>query len=85
MVTKERAQDIARELEAFRLSAERFSESKPNLIDKYDRRWVAIHEGEVVADAASVGELIEELERRQMPLSQTMIRYLSKEPRRFIL
>ncbi len=85
MPTVAEARKIAEELEAFRRSAVRFSESKPNLIEKYHDRWVAVFGGEVIADAASIGELIETLKKQGKPLTQIMIRHMTKEPRRFIL
>lgn len=84
-MTKQEALDIAEEISAFRRSADCFSEEKPNLIEKFADQWVAILDGKVVANAQTIGDLIDALERNQQSPHRAMIRYLSSERRKFIL
>lgn len=85
MMTTKEAQEIAKDLRAFRRSVDMFSENKPNLIEKFPNRWVGVLDGKVVGDAPTIGELIATLEGKGRSPRLAMVRFLSPERRKFIL
>ena len=69
------------ELQEFRKSAEVFSSNRPRLIDKYAKRWVAVLDGEVKADAESFQALLKKADAAGLPRSRIMVRYIDRELR----
>ncbi|MEX2226222.1 MAG: hypothetical protein WEB52_07230 [Dehalococcoidia bacterium] len=76
---------LEKELEAFRESARVLSSKQRHLIARYPKRWVAIYEGDVAADAATLHELMAEIEDRGLPRGHMIVRYIDKNPRKMIL
>ena len=85
MPTTINPKELARQIESFQKTAERFSEEKPNLIEKYPERWVAVYEGEVIADAETMGELLDKVDKIGKPRSEILMRFLTRKPRTMIL
>ena len=76
---------IARGLRAFSKSAEMLSNDRPRLISEYALQWVGVYRGEVSANADDLPSLMEELERRSIPLGDTIVRFIEKNQRTLIL
>ena len=79
------AEDIARGLREFSKSAKMLSNDRLRLIDEHALRWIGVHRGKVSAKADDLPSLIEELERRGIPLGDTIIRFIEKNQRTLIL
>jgi hypothetical protein len=75
------ARKIARGLREFSESAQIFSSDVHRLIDS----WVAVRKGGVLAVADSLEELTEQIEHKHIPTSQTLIRFIDREPKTPIL
>ena len=78
-------EDIARGLREFSKSAEMLSNDRPRLIDEHPLQWVGVYRGEVSAKADDLPSLIEELERRGIPLGDALVRFIEKNQRTLIL
>lgn len=78
-------EDIARELREFSKSAELLSNDRPRLIDEHHLQWVGVYRGEVSAKADDLPSLMEELERQDIPLGDTIVRFIEKNQRTLIL
>ena len=78
-------QDIARKLREFSKSAEMLSNDRPRLIDEHPMQWIGVYRGEVSAKASDLPSLMEELERRRVPLGDTVVRFIEKNQRTLIL
>ncbi len=77
-------QQIARELAAFKVSAQVFSSGRPRLIDEHPEEWVAVSNSDVIA-AASLEDLFSKLEQDGIPREHAVIRYIDRNQRAFIL
>ena len=78
-------EDIARGLREFSKSAEMFSYDRPRLIDEHSLQWIGVYRGEVSAKAEDLPSLMEDLERRGIPLGDTIVRFIEKNQRTLIL
>ena len=71
------------ELQEFREDAKVLS--TPGLIDKYPKRWIAIYEGEVRAEARSINEVLNSADKQGLPRESVIIQYVDRTPRTMIL
>ena len=76
---------IARGLRGFSRSAEMLSNDRLRLIDEHPLQWIGVYQGEVSAQADDLPSLKEELERRGVPLGDTIVRFIEKDQRTLIL
>ena len=76
---------IARGLREFSKSAEMLSNDRPRLINEHPLQWIGVYRGEVSAKADDLSSLVEELERRGIPLGDTIVRFIDKNQRTLIL
>ena len=77
--------DIARGLREFSKSAEMLSNDRPRLVNEHPLQWVGVYRGEVSAKADDLPSLMKELERRGIPLGDTIVRFIEKNQRTLIL
>jgi len=54
------------------------SERRDELLKDYDERWIAVYESKIVAHGKDYNNVLSQLERRNLPVGQIPIRYLSK-------
>lgn len=73
------------ELQAFRKDTDLLSSEKGRLITKYSKRWIAIYDGEVRADAQNLNEILDEVDVLQLPRNSVVIRYIDRNVKRMIL
>ncbi|MGB6895003.1 MAG: DUF5678 domain-containing protein [Dehalococcoidia bacterium] len=52
---------------------------------KYPNRWVAVYEGELVAVADTVERLLEDIERKGLPVRKAVIDFIAEKRANFIL
>ncbi len=76
---------IDADLQKFRQDTQLLSESKANLLKRYPKRWVAIFDGKVQADAATESLVLEAITKLQIPRDRVVIRFIDKDVRRMIL
>ena len=73
------------ELREFSRNAKVLSSRKTHLIGKYAKRWIAIYDCQVKADASSLNQLLAKVDELQVPRDRVVIRYVDKNMRRMIL
>ena len=78
-------EEVARGLREFLKSAETLSKDRSRLINERQFPWVGVYRGEVSARAHDLPSLMEELERRGIPLGDTIVRFIEKNQRTLIL
>jgi len=61
-----------------------FEENRETLVDKYDGKFIAIHERTVVDFDKDVGKLMERVEKKYSP-DRVSVEYVSKEKLQLIL
>lgn len=76
---------VVQELHDFRKTAEVFSSRRANLIAKYAKRWIAVHEGEVVAHGRSLDDVLTKVDRSGIERKRVLIRYVDRTLRKLIL
>lgn len=79
------SEDIARGLREFSKSAAMLANDRPRLIDEYPSQWIGVYRGKVSAKAVDLPSLMSELERRGLPLGDTIVRFIEKNQRTLIL
>ena len=78
-------EEVARGPREFSKSAETLSKDRSRLINEHPLQWVAVYRGELLARAHELPSLMEELERRGIPLGDTIVRFIEKNQRTLIL
>ena len=78
-------EEIRKDLADFRQSARAFSSDRPRLIDEYRHQWVAVLDGHVVAHADSFPTVMEVIDKREMPRSRVLVRFIDENVRTMIL
>ncbi len=73
------------ELQGFRKDSEILSSRKADLMDKYLKKWVAIYDGKVHANAPSLNAALREVDRLGLPRENIVVRFVDKNVRRMIL
>lgn len=76
---------VGQELRRFRKTAKALSSDHPRLIDKFEKQWVALYEGEVKAHGDTFASLMEEVEKANLPRAQVVVRYIDRNQRTMIL
>ena len=78
-------QRLDAELQKFRQDTKLLSSKRMNLIAKYPKRWVAIYDGQVRADARSLKQVLTKVDELQLPREGVVVRYVDRTLRRMIL
>jgi hypothetical protein len=82
---RKRAGEIRKELASFSKSSRVFSSDSPRLIDQYEDKWIAVHDGKVAAADRSLAGVTSKVEKKGIPLGETMIRRIERRQKTFIL
>ena len=77
--------DIDRELQGFRKSARILSSHHPRLIDRYQKKWVAIYDGRTRAHGRTLQATLQLIDRKGLPREHTIVRYIDRNQRTMIL
>ncbi len=77
--------DIDRELQRFRKSARVLSSHHPRLIDRYQKKWVAIYDGRTRAQGRTLQSTLREVDRKGLPREHIIVRYIDRNQRTLIL
>lgn len=73
------------ELQKFREDTKLLSSRRVNLLKKYPKRWVAIYDGKVQADAPSLPAVLAKVAELSLPREQVVVRHVARNLRRMIL
>lgn len=76
---------VARDLKRYSKSAKLLSSARHDLVKKYPRRWIAVHDGEVIADAATLDGLLQEIKRLGISPEAVVTRLIDENVRKLIL
>lgn len=76
---------IGAELATFSDAAKILSSDHPRLIDSHPMEWVGVFEGAVAASDAALDGLMTKLSEKGIPPSQTIVRFIDKTEKTFIL
>jgi hypothetical protein len=79
------ASEIDKKLTTFEESAALFSSNKPRFIDQYENKWVAAHDGEVVAVADTLEHIMTMIDAAGVRVNETMIRHIDREEKTLIM
>ena len=95
MTTKERAlkaleslggaKRVREELLEYTERVERFERKRSQLTEQYPDKWVAMADGEVVAVADSLEDVLTELDECGLRRSDAVVEFLDTHPRNMIL
>ena len=77
--------DIDRELQSFRKSARVLSSHHPRLIDRYQKKWVAVYDGKTRAQGRTLQSIWRQLDNKGLPREHVMVRYIDRNQRTMIL
>ena len=78
-------EDIDRELQIFRKSARALSSHYPRLIDRYQKKWIAIYDGRPIAEGRTLQATLQEVDRKGLPREHVIVRYIDRNQRTMIL
>ncbi len=73
------------ELQKFRKDTKLLSSRRVNLLAKYPKRWVAIYDGQIQADALSLKQVLTKIDELNLPRERVVVRYVDRTLRRMIL
>jgi len=76
---------LARDLQAFQKSANEFSGNGNDLIRKHRKKWIAVYEGKIEAEAPTLNTLLTQIDAKGIPRGSTMVRYIDRNNRVLIL
>ena len=77
--------ELAKGLREFSKSAEMLSSDLPRLIDRHPMQWIGVFRGEVTAAASSLDKLLAKLEKKEIPPSETVVRFVEPNQRTLFL
>jgi hypothetical protein len=73
------------ELQDFRKQAKMFSSHRARFIDRYPKQWIAVSNGKVSARGRTLSAVMREIDAKGLPRGRTIVRYIDKNVRTFIL
>ena len=77
--------DIDRELQCFRRSARALSSRHPRFVDRYHKKWVAVHEGKAKAQGRTLQSVWRQIDSKGLPREHIIVRYIDRNQRTMIL
>lgn len=73
------------ELQRFRADTKLLSSRRMNLMAKYPKRWIAIYDGQVRADALSLKQVLAKVDELSLPREGVVVRFVDRNLHRMIL
>ncbi len=78
--------EAVEELDQIKRSAEVLSSDHPRLIDEYPQRWVALHDGVVIADSDSLDQLLQRVDEIDPAnRGRILVRFIDRHQQTMIL
>lgn len=81
----ERPSDMARSLCEFEQSARVLSGDHPRLMDEYPDQWIAVANREVMAHGDSLEQVLAEVDARNIPRDEVIVRFIERTRRTLVL
>ncbi len=78
-------QDAVAELQHFRKDTAFLEAHREDLVRQHPDRWIAIFGEEVVGVAPSLEELLDDLEKKGIPVGQVLVECFTSSPEVYIL
>ncbi len=85
MQLKENSEQIAKELREFSATAQLLSDGEQRLINDHPLQWVGLYKSEVQCASTNLKTLMEQLAEKDIPASETIVRFIDKTQRTLIL
>ncbi len=79
------AKKIIKNLQEFTKSAEFVSSNHSRLLEEYPSQWIGVYRQKVEAHAEDLDQLLDLLDKKGIPLGDTVIRFLNEERETLIL
>ena len=76
---------LVKELKDFKNTVRTFQEDEPHLVKRYNNQWVAYHDCRLRAHAESLDFVLERLREQGIPKEDSLVRFVTDKPRKFIL
>lgn len=76
---------IGAALAEFSETARILSSDHPRLIDAHPQQWIGVFDGAVTASAPDQHSLMKQLASKNVPPSQTIVRFIDRNQKTFIL
>jgi hypothetical protein len=76
---------VQQELERYRSDALYLEEHRRELLKQYPDRWLAVYDQHVVGASKDIKRLVAQLQRKGIPASHTVVRYLTDKDELLIL
>lgn len=73
------------DLQKFQKDTKLLSTKQENFLKQYSDRWIALYDGKVRADAASMNLILTKLDELNLPREQVVIRFMNQKSHRMIL
>jgi hypothetical protein len=77
--------DVAREIGSFRKAARALSSKHPRMIERYAKQWVAVYRGRVRAQGSTFKSVLEQVDQKNLPRQQVIVRFIDGDERTMIL
>ena len=79
------AAEVDAALNSFSASARIFSSDRPRLVDEYENKWIGVYDGKVEAVGESLEDVTSQIERKAIPISQTIVRRIDRDEKTLVL
>jgi hypothetical protein len=79
------AAEVDAALSSFSASARIFSSDLPRLVDEYENKWIGVYNGKVEAVGESLEDVTNQIERKAIPISQTIVRRIDRVEKTLVL
>ena len=76
---------VDREIQEFRQTAQVLSSQHPRMIEEYPKQWIALYQEEVVARASTFKVLMAQIDERNLPRQNVVVRFIDRNQRTMIL
>ena len=77
---------VLKELELAKRSANALSTSQPRMVDRYPNKWIALHDGGVVADSDTIDGLFARVNEIDPTIRhRVLVRFISRHQQTLIL
>ncbi len=76
---------VADDLKTFRRATQILSARQPRLIDQYRKQWIAVYHGKVEAQGRTLKSVMAQVDQKELPRENLIIRFIDKNYRTMIL
>lgn len=77
--------DVDRELQSFRRSARALSSHHHQMIDRYQKKWIAVHDGKTKAQGRTLQAIWRDIDKKGLPREHIIVRFIDRNERTMIL